>query len=227
MSESDFFKRLKKVRYWSQLDQWSIWEAICITHGYEPQENLADSFLLEASLNESEYGSDLRKIDDLIELLKRAIETHSFEVDDKHPLSIFKHDPPLISMDQVRSLGWVEKVHVRPIEFVSWTLKKSWNIPEPILDSFQKRGKPTKSEESKLKLKKAELDKHKCCALAGYIWSKEPLIKISAMARHEAIIKYGCDNKVYRDKDTIRNWISHLCPNGRRRGRPDKNTGLK
>jgi hypothetical protein len=63
--------------------------------------------------------------------------------------------------------------------------------------------------------------KERCRALAGYLWEKHPDTTIKDMIQTDALIKYGCENRIprYHEK-TLRKWIHDLCPNNKPGRRP-------
>src|SRR5208282_1036896 len=66
-----------------------------------------------------------------------------------------------------------------------------------------------------------EINKQLCQAIARTLWDFDPRIHPAHMIDHKAIRKYG-NGDIYRDDETVRNWIAEVDPlrKERKTGRP-------
>ncbi len=60
-------------------------------------------------------------------------------------------------------------------------------------------------------LRSSQKAKLKCQAIAQTLWHLNPKLKIEEIAKNHAIQEYG-DGKMYRGKNTLRDWVSEVDP---------------
>lgn len=69
-------------------------------------------------------------------------------------------------------------------------------------------------------LRPSQIDKLICQAIARTLWDEYPQMTIVAMTEHKAIQEYG-GGKLYTGKNTLRDWLSEVAPEGvKKPGRP-------
>jgi hypothetical protein len=70
-------------------------------------------------------------------------------------------------------------------------------------------------------LRASQTDKLVCQGIARALWDIDPVMTIASMTKHKAIQQYG-NGRLYKGKDTLRNWLSEVAPASvkSRRGRP-------
>ncbi len=100
---------------------------------------------------------------------------------------------------------------------------KEFNAPdvfvERLLGSETNESGDTNLQQEKLR--KEQIAKIRCQALAKYLWHLNPHMTIEEMKTHSAIQEYG-DGQYYKGKNTVRGWLSEVDP------RPeDQKTGPK
>lgn len=69
-------------------------------------------------------------------------------------------------------------------------------------------------------LRPSQIDKLICQAIAKTMWDIYPSMTITAMSEHTAILEHG-GGKLYKGKNTLRDWLSEVAPEPvRKPGRP-------
>lgn len=117
--------------------------------------------------------------------------------------------------------GTLEKLYVNRSRFIRWcedeylVPPKFW-APAPLI-SEQVAG----HSQAVGKHKNEEIDRQVCQAIARTLWDFDPHIHPAHMAKHKAIQKYG-NGAMYKDEETVRNWIAEVDPlkKERKTGRP-------
>jgi hypothetical protein len=60
-------------------------------------------------------------------------------------------------------------------------------------------------------LRPNQIDKLVCQAIGRTLWDEHPRMTIAAMTKHKAIQEYG-GGKIYKGKNTLRDWLSEVAP---------------
>ncbi|MCP5361140.1 MAG: hypothetical protein H6908_00650 [Hyphomicrobiales bacterium] len=116
------------------------------------------------------------------------------------------------------------------LELLNWTKSKKLNFLPPKLLEFTEKYhsygsgyKELSSDRHEEKtLRPNQRHRERCRAIAAMKWAANQSITITAMTEDSDIINFGCEGKLYRDSDTVRNWIKDLCPCPKP-GRPPNN----
>lgn len=115
----------------------------------------------------------------------------------------------------------LEKLFIKRSHFIKWCQEeyvmppKFWapapSISEVVTNPSQALGKH----------RNEEVDRQLCQAIARTLWDFDPQIHPAHMVKHKAIQKYG-NAAIYKDPETIRNWIAEVDPlrKERKTGRP-------
>ena len=112
-------------------------------------------------------------------------------------------------------------------DFVTWVSKKI-SLPDDyhyliLPETDAPNPDPAVETQEKVpNLRNNQRHKERSRAIAEFIWSNDKDITIADMIICDAVIKYGCEGKVYSEK-IMRNWINDLAPNRDPGRRPVRN----
>lgn len=137
----------------------------------------------------------------------------------------------------------LNKIRVRPIEFLSWA--KEMQLPEPpevlatameshldrneleISSSLRTLNQAIKShgyalpefiEGALRRFAERQIHTHRSRSIAALLWAEDSGITKTEMIRHPLVLQYGCEGKFYAES-TIKGWFKGLNPN-KSPGRP-------
>lgn len=102
-------------------------------------------------------------------------------------------------------------------ELIQWHNDLGLELPEFLKNTFSSGnwGKSMQTlpqaEERINRLRNSQRHRERCRAIASMLWDQNPNLTQADIIRHDQINKYGCENKVYTEKN-IRGWISDLDP---------------
>ena len=150
-------------------------------------------------------GIDKERLRDLSTIMtKRDIEFDTFYNQGLNDDQKLKAVNPILSTIEKRAvLNWCTKERISPPVF-----KEEIKLYE-------------KLPEEKVNLRESTIHKHRCRALAEYLWSLDENRTIEDLRQDDVIKKIGCEDvKPIYQPNTIRSWINDLCPDrspGRRK----------
>jgi hypothetical protein len=164
----------------------------------------------------------------------KAGEVHSSDIRplhvDKHPAAIEdclyrKYDKKVLDSYFVDAeelfhycLNSQSYIANQGLDFPSfWTdVVSAFNVPNSKPNDIE----PVQPQEQRLR--PAQIDKLVCQAIARTLWGIYPTMTITAMTEHSSILEDG-GGKLYKGKNTLRDWLSEVAPpDVRKPGRPKK-----
>jgi hypothetical protein len=117
----------------------------------------------------------------------------------------------------------VNKSTVQPFIFINWAVANDIEVPAEFAKYHARKQSNKSAFYEGLGLKRTTIHHERCRAVAELLWSMEPGIPISEMARRAEIVQYGCEGKEY-DMRTVSRWLASLKAD-RRPGQRRKNKG--